>query len=142
MQLSEKHIDFIENSLKLYGVKSKALQEDLVDHISTYIENQDSNDFNELYQEALQKFGGYASFQNLQLETNRQKFAKERVVLNRLKISLGLAMVLLLVLGMLFKIMHWPYASALLTLAILIFAFLLVPVIFYAGYKTSIHKFS
>ena len=142
MQLEEEHIEFIEKNLKLYGVKSESLREDLVDHICTFIENQDSNDFDALYQGALQKFGGYASFQNLQLETNFQKFNKERVVLNRLKITLGFTMVLLLVLGMLFKIMHWPYASSFLTGAILVFAFLLLPVLFYARYKRSIHKFS
>ena len=142
MQLEEKHIEFIEKSLTLYGVKSESLREDLVDHICTFIENQDSNDFDALYQEALQKFGGYTSFQNLQLETNFQKLTKERVVLNKLKFTLGCTMVLLLVLGMLFKIMHWPYASSFLTGAILVFAFLLLPVLFYARYKRSIHKFS
>ncbi|WP_052158311.1 hypothetical protein [Lacinutrix jangbogonensis] len=146
MHLEEKHIDFIENSLKLYGVKSNELREDLVDHICTYIENQDatndSRDFNALYQEALQKFGGYASFQNLQLETNLQKFNKERVVINKLKVTLGFSMILLLVLGMLFKIMHWPYASSLLIGAILVFALLLVPTLIYSRYKKSIHQFS
>ena len=70
MILKDIHIEFIENNLKLYGVKSKDLREDLLDHICTYIETSDSQDFDSLYQEALQKFGGYTSFQNLQLETN------------------------------------------------------------------------
>lgn len=142
MQIEEKHIEFIENSLKFYGVKSKGLKEDLVDHICTYIENQDSNDFNVLYQEALHKFGGYTSFQNLQLETNYQKFNRERDVINKLQIGAGLSMVLLLVIGSLFKIMHWPYASAMLVGAILIFALGILPLIFYARYKKSIHEFS
>ena len=73
MQIEDKHVEIIENSLKFQGIKSEALKEDLVDHICTYIESQDSNDFNRLYQEALQKFGGYSSFQNLQLETNFKK---------------------------------------------------------------------
>lgn len=142
MQLEEKHIKFIEKSLTLYGVQSVSLREDLVDHICTYIENQDSNDFDTLYQEALQKFGGYASFQNLQLETNLQKYNNERVVLNKLKTTLGFTIILLLVLGMLFKIMHWPYASSLLVGAISVFAFGVLPVLFYARYKRSIYKFS
>ncbi|WP_452220614.1 hypothetical protein [Lacinutrix salivirga] len=142
MILTEQHIDFIENSLKLYGVKSKGLREDLLDHICTYMENQDSNDFNTLYQDALQKFGGYASFQNLQLETNLQKFAKERQVLNKLKVTLGGTMVLLLVFGLLFKIMHWPYASSMLVGAIVVFALGILPLLFYANYKQSIYKFS
>jgi len=142
MQIEEKHIDFIEKSLKLYGVQSESLREDLVDHICTYVESQDGNDFNALYQEALQKFGGYASFQNLQLETNMQKFNKERALLNKLKIALGFTMIALLVLGMLFKIQHWPYASAMLVGAILTFVLGVLPVLFYAKYKRSIYKFS
>ena len=142
MTLNDQHIQFIENNLKLYGVTSKDLREDLLDHICTYIESQDATDFDKLYQEALQKFGGYASFQNLQLETNLQKFTKERSVLNKLKFALGGAMVLLLVLGMLFKIMHWPYASAMLVGAILIFSFGILPVLFYGKYKRSMYKFS
>ena len=142
MQILEKHIDFIENSLKLYGVKSTALQEDLVDHICTYIENQESHDFNTLYQEALQKFGGYASFQNLQLETNFQKYAKELVMLNKLKFICGSASTLLLIICLVFKFMHWPYANALMISAFLVFALLILPIHFYTRYKNSIHKFS
>ena len=142
MQLLEKHIDFIENSLKLYGVTSTELKEDLVDHICTYIENQDSNDFNELYKQALQKFGGYASFQNLQLETNLQKFAKEIVLLNKLKFINSCIIVLLLVFGLIFKIMHWPYASILIITALAFAALVVFPIHFYTRYKKSIHKFS
>ena len=78
MKVSDKHIDFIENSLKFYGVKNITLKEDLVDHICTYIENEDSEDFDTLYQEALQKFGGYSSFQNLQLEVNKKSEIEDK----------------------------------------------------------------
>lgn len=142
MQIEDKHVDFIENSLKFYGIKSQALKEDLVDHICTYIESRDSNNFNALYQEALQKFGGYSSFQNLQLETNFQKFAKQTKIINNLIFVVGLAMVLLLVIGSLFKIMHWPFASVMLIAAILLFAFVVIPLIFYSKHKKSNHKFS
>jgi len=142
MKLSDKHIDFIENSLKFYGVKNKALKEDLVDHICTYIENEDSEDFDTLYQEALQKFGGYSSFQNLQLEANLQKFGNKVVLLNKLSFSIGYLIVLLLVLSFLFKIMHWPYANIIMIAGLLIAALVLVPIHFYNKYKKSILKYS
>ena len=142
MQLLEKHVSFIENSLTLYGIKSKDLKEDLVDHICTYIENQDSEDFNALYQKALQKFGGYANFKNLQLETNYQKFAKEIVTINKLKFSAGFMVILLLVMSLVFQMMQWPYANAWLLGAILVSALVILPIHFYARYKKSIHKFS
>ncbi|WP_179009312.1 DUF3309 domain-containing protein [Winogradskyella forsetii] len=142
MELSEKHIAFIENSLALYGVENKDLKEDLVDHICTYIENQDADDFNILYQQALQKFGGYTSFQNLQLETHHQKLAKQIITVNKLKFSAGFIVILLLVMSLVFQMMQWPYANAWLLGAILISVLIILPVHFYANYKKSIHKYS
>ena len=142
MELSDKHIAFIENSLSLYGVENKDLKEDLLDHICTYIENQESDDFNTLYQQALQKFGGYASFQNLQLETNYQKLAKQIITFNKLKFSAGFMVILLLVVSLVFQMMQWPYANAWLLGAIVIAVLVILPVHFYASYKKSIHKFS
>ncbi|WP_339623635.1 hypothetical protein [uncultured Winogradskyella sp.] len=142
MELSEKHIIFIENSLSLYGVKDEDLREDLVDHICTYIENQDSDDFNTLYQQALQKFGGYTSFQNLQLETNYQKLAKQIITVNKLKFTLGFTVIVLLVISLVFQMMQWPYANAWLLVAILISTVAILPAHLYASYKKSIHKYS
>jgi hypothetical protein len=142
MELLEKHITFIEHSLSLYGVENKNLRDDLVDHICTYIENEDSNDFNKLYQNALQKFGGYASFQNLQLETNYQKFAKQIITINKVKFSFGFMVILLLVMSLVFQMMQWPYANAWLLSAIVISVLVILPIHFYAHYKKSIFKFS
>jgi hypothetical protein len=142
MELSEKHIDFIENSLTFYGVKDKELREDLVDHICTYIENEESNDFNLLYQKALQKFGGYASFQCLQLETNYQKFAKQIITINKVKFSVGFMIIMLLVMSLVFQMMQWPYANAWLLGAILLSVLVILPIHLYSKYKISIHKFS
>jgi len=142
MILSNKQIEFIENNLKLYGVKSKDLREDLLDHMCTYIETNDSQDFDMLYNEALQKFGGYSSFQHLQLETNLQKFSKEIVTLNKLKFALSCGTTVLLAFSLLFKMMHWPYANVILIFAILVFAVVILPIHFYTRYKKSVHKFS
>lgn len=142
MILSEEQIEFIDNNLKLYGVKSVALREDLLDHICTYIENNDSKDFDVLYQEALQKFGGYASFQNLQLETNWQKYNKAIRSLNKLKFIAGAIASMLLVFSLVFKMMHWPYANMMMISAIFIFTLFALPIHFYQQYKKTTHKFS
>nr|WP_321243291.1 hypothetical protein [uncultured Psychroserpens sp.] len=142
MILTDKHITFIEDNLKLYGVKSKDLREDLLDHICTYIETNDSQDFDSLYQEALQKFGGYNSFQNLQLETNLQKFAHQAIRLKRTLHLVSTIAVLLFLTGLLFKMMHWPFANILLFIGSVIFIIIVIPTFFYDRYKSSIHKFS
>ena len=142
MIISDQQIAFIENSLKLYGITSKELREDLLDHICTYIEHHQGDDFETLYQEALQKFGGYANFQRLQLETNYQKYEKHLATFNRLKFSIGSIASLLLIVSLLFKMMHWPYANLMMILAALIFALVMIPIHFYVRYKKSIHKIS
>jgi hypothetical protein len=142
MILTDKHIEFIENNLKLYGVKSKDLREDLLDHICTYIETNESQDFDSLYQEALQKFGGYSSFQNLQLETNLQKFAQHTIRLKHALHLVSTIAVLLIMTGLLFKVMHWPYATILLFSGCVVFILVVIPTYFYDRYKSSIHNFS
>ena len=141
MILTDQHIEFIENNLNLYGLKSTDLREDLLDHICTYIETNESQDFDSLYQEALQKFGGYTSFQNLQLETNMQKFAQQIININKLKFSFGFLVILLLVMSLVFKMMQWPYANAWLLGAILVSVLVILPIHLYARYKKSILKF-
>jgi hypothetical protein len=142
MILKDQHIEFIENNLKLYGVKSKDLREDLLDHICTYIETNDTQDFDSLYQEALQKFGCYTSFQNLQLETNLQKFAQHTIRLKRALHLVSTIAVLLIMIGLLFKVMHWPFATILLFSGCVVFILVVIPTYFYDRYKSSIHKFS
>ncbi|WP_299333250.1 hypothetical protein [uncultured Psychroserpens sp.] len=142
MILSEQQIEFIEKNLILYGVESKDLREDVLDHICTYIEAKESGDFDSLYQEALQKFGGYASFQNLQRETNMQKFAREIITINKLKFSAGFIVIFLLIMSLVFQMMQWPYANIWLLGAILISILVILPIHFYSRYKKSIHKIS
>ena len=137
MNLTNQHIEYIERNLKLYGIKSHELKEDLLDHICTYIENANSDNFDKLYQEALQKFGGYSSFQNLQLETNLQKFAAKSIILKRILNGSGALSALFITVGILFKIMHWPFASILLFSGFIILILFVIPLFFYDRYKTK-----
>lgn len=142
MKLTDKHIDYINTNLSFYGVKSESLREDLLDHICTYIENQESDNFESHYQDALQKFGGYFSFQNLQLETNFQKFKSQSVLRKKFLFSTAPIAVLLILLGSFFKIMSWPFASILLLCGFLMLFILVIPLFFFDRYKSAIHKFS
>jgi hypothetical protein len=142
MELSENHIKYIETNLELYGIKSKALKEDLLDHICTYIESQSDGNFNTLYENALQKFGGYANFQNLQLETNLQKFGQKAIVLKRILHSVGALVAILITAGLMFKWLHWPFANIILLSGSMLLILIVIPVYFYDRYKSSIYKFS
>jgi hypothetical protein len=142
MIVSDQQIEYIKQSLILYGVNSKDLREDLLDHICTYIETDDSSDFDTLYQEALQKFGGYANFQNLQRESHFQKFTKALITLNKLKFTIGFTTTLLLIVSLIFKMMHWPYANVLMIGAVALFTLIILPIHYYTKYKKSIYQLS
>ena len=142
MIVSDQQIEYINQSLILYGVTSKDLRDDLLDHICTFIEANDSSDFATLYQQALQKFGGYANFQNLQRESNFQKFSKAQITLNKLKFTVGFTTTLLLIVSLIFKMMHWPYANVLLICTVALFTLITLPIHYYTKYKKSIHQLS
>jgi len=142
MELSEKHIKYIETNLKLYGIKSKDLKEDLLDHICTYIESQDEGDFSTLYENALQKFGGYANFQILQLETNLQKFGQKAIALKRILHAAGALVAIIITTGFVFKWLHWPFANIILLSGSVLLILVVIPVYFYDRYKSSVYKFS
>ncbi|MBR9913639.1 MAG: hypothetical protein GYB32_02235 [Algicola sp.] len=142
MTLSNEQVEFIENNLKLYGIESKDLRDDLTDHICSYLETSESEDFDSLYQEALQKFGGYTSFQNLQRETNIQKFSKELTGLNKVKFIMSCLATLIAASSLVFKMMHWPYANALLIGAIGFFVVVVLPVHFYYRYRKANYQYS
>ena len=140
MKLKGEHYSYIDKSLKLYGVKSEDLRQDLVDHISTYIETKDGGNFEELFQEALQKFGGYSSFQQLQLEAKMQRFSVSSLRTKAWLYSLSFLSIALVILGSLFKIMHWPGASILLVVGTSTLLFGSLPLFFFNRYQKAKHR--
>ena len=52
----------------------------------------------------------------------------------------GTASAMLISLGVLFKIMHWPYANMLCMIALLVMIFLFIPVFFFSGIRNPITK--
>lgn len=140
MDLTENHVAYIRTNLEFYGIQNEELSEDLLDHICTCIENDQSGNFEESYQSAIQKLGGYRNIKELQREANAQKFAadfvkRKKYVFGSISISL-----FLITTGVLFKIMHWPFASIILFIGFLAFLFLAVPLFFRDRYKSSIQK--
>lgn len=141
MRLTDRHIDYISTNLELYGLKNKDLKEDVLDHICMLIEHSEDTNFEQAYQTAIQKFGGYLNINRIQQETDAQLYFKSAK--NRIKLAfiIDLLTSILIVTGTLFKIMHWPYASWILFLG---FAFLIVtalPLYFYSKYKDKSLKY-
>ena len=70
------------------------------------------------------------------------KFRDEGEKKDKIVFILGLIIGIIAILGMLFKIMHWPYSSILIKLSIGSFIFVFVPVFFINGYRQAEKRFN
>lgn len=136
MILTEEQINYISTNLKFYGVANEELRGDLLDHICTHIESANHNDFDTAYQEALQKFGGYASMSKIERDTYLLVAFKNKRRRQKLMYISGFIGSSAMGWGTMFKVMHWPYASIILFSGFLIMACCFLPLFFYQRYKT------
>src|SRR5687768_13927275 len=118
--LADAQIDFIAGDIRRRGVFSESLQEDLLDHICCYIEEQpdDERPFEEIYRQALDAFGqsGLQGIQDETLYLINQPYQK---AMKKFAYITGSIASVALVCGALFKIMHWPGANLMLLIGTL-----------------------
>lgn len=138
--VTDENIEYIVTTLKFYGITDVTLKEDLTDHICTHIECYNGNDFEKAYQEAIQNLGGYASLQNMQKDVNEKKLIRTILARKRAFFLFSTFNIMLLALGMLFKLNQWPYASVLLVCGFSILIFGTIPFAFYNKYQLSKQK--
>lgn len=135
MSLTEEQIEYIATNLEFYGISSNELKEDLLDHICTHIETSNQTDFDTAYNEALHKFGGYAGMHKVDRDTYLMVTFKSNLRRQKVVYTLGFISTFTMVLGLLFKIMHWPGASIILFSGFLVLLFGYIPLYFYQRYK-------
>ncbi len=138
--LSDEQIDFIADDIRIRGVFTQSLQEDLLDHICCFIEEQDDErPFEEIYRRALDAFG-QQGLQGIQDET---LYLVNRPYLTKMKkiayLSGGLSATAL-VLGALFKVQHWPGANVMLISGTLLMTFFFIPYFFYTQFTEQTEK--
>lgn len=142
MILTEQNINYISKNLELYGLKNLNLREDLLDHICTQIENSEEDNFDKAYQTAIQQFGGYANICSIQTETNFQLYYKSTKNRNKLLYLIVFLNSILITIGVLFKIMQWPYAAKILLSGFILLIFMTLPLYFYSKYRDKLLQYS
>lgn len=140
MILSDDQVTYIEQSLTHYGVIETDLKEGLTDHICTYIENGTHTDFDMAYNEALQKFGGQFGLFTLQRQTFYAVTLKKILRRKKLQFIVGFIAAFLISTGIVFKFMHWPYATILVFTGVVVLNLGFLPLYFYNRYKSSRNK--
>lgn len=137
MELTAEQIETIRTDVYRKGVSMEGLAESLVDHICCSIEANGHSNFADAYAQALQAFGQDGIKQVQEQTTYLLTFKKEKAM-KRFMFILGYLSVCLCTTGFLFKLQHWPGASIMLVLGVLILNFGCLPLFFYDRYKRAI----
>ena len=110
MLLHDEHLDIITKRLVEDGIRDARLQSDLLDHICCYIEEQETNDFDLLLQQAFCLLAP-----NGMHEIEEERFFlfhfHKQLTMKRILFFCGFATTFLLTTGFTFKQMHWPGAN-------------------------------
>lgn len=129
--LTDTQLDFIRTDLRARGITRIELQDDLLDHVCCIIELnlEPDGDFEGYYKQVISGFY-QDELAEIEKETIQLLTFKNYYAMKNTMIRSGSFATFLLVLGLVFKFMHWPGASAMLVLSILIFSLLFLPLVF------------
>ncbi len=139
-ELTDEQIDLIADDIRIRGVFTQSLQEDLLDHICCFIEEQDDErPFEEIYRRALDAFGqkGLQGVQDETLYLINQPY--QRAMKKFAYITGAIASTMLLA-GAFFKIMHWPGANIMLIVGTVTLSMFFIPYFFYVNLKEQSEK--
>lgn len=139
--LSDQQIDFILNDIKNRGVEMEDLQLNLLDHICCIIECEleAEGDFEDFYHKTIPKFFK-KELKEIEEETKLLLTFKNYYAMKKTMIRTGIFSTIAIVLGSIFKIMHWPGAGVLLVLGIGSISLLFLPLMIILKTKDSNNK--
>lgn len=129
--LNDEQVAYILDDIKRNGIEMEDLQQNLLDHICCIIEQEHrhEDDFEEVYEQVKKRFYE-SSFKEIEEETINLLTFKNYYVMKKMMIYSGVVAVMIIMLGSVFKIMHWPGASVLFVLGMVTFSLLFLPLVF------------
>jgi hypothetical protein len=130
-QISDRQIDFILSDISARGVEMESLQQNLLDHICCIIEHdlEENGDFESFYQKTIKTFYKDALWE-IEEETIQLLTFKNYYTMKKTMIVSGTFSAAAMSIGILFKFMHWPGASALIILGIAVSSLVFLPLLF------------
>jgi hypothetical protein len=135
MELTEEHINFIREDLQKRGITIDTLLHGLVDHICCIIESDNSLNFMDAYNLAINAFGK-DELSSIQEETILQ--LNTQVNMKKTIYVLSYLVALLTSTGLLFILLHLKGGSILLVSAVAVFNFCLLPLYLIGRYKRQL----
>ncbi len=139
-EVIDNHLVRIRKDLARKGLTYAHLQDDILDHICCMVEEEldSGKDFESSYGEIMSSIGDETlpSLQHQTLLLIDKKFQK----MKKTAYILGLLGSILAIVGSVFKMMHWPGASILLTLGFVIVVLGFLPMYFILSFREQVEK--
>ena len=126
--LSDDQIDFVLDDIEKKGIVTEDVRNNILDHVCCIIENEmlDGMNFKKVYENTIAKFY-LKELSEIEEETQKLLTFKHYYAMKRtLKIS-GIISIILIILGIIFKSMHWPGAGVIIVLGLVFFSLVFIP---------------
>ena len=140
IEISEKNIDFLYSDLKERGLRKENLIIEMIDHICCIIEPEINRgiSFNNAYNKIIDSLNKDV-FEDIQHESNLSTNLKFQKMKKSMYIS-GVLGTLMMFTGMIFKTLHWPGASVIISFGSLILIMGFLPLFFYISHTEQKEK--
>lgn len=134
--LSDKQIDYILNDISSRGIEMECLQQNLLDHVCCIIEQnlKEGDDFESFYSQTIQTFYKNNLWE-IEEETKQLLTFKNYYAMKKTMLVSGTMSVLLLTMGLIFKFLHWPGASAGIVFGVGLLSLVFLPLVFVLKFK-------
>lgn len=138
--LTEKHISEITTLIKAKGVEMEELLYDLVDHVCCMIEAkmEQGKNYPSALDETMSSFGN-KGIRNIQEETT-YLLTKNILVMRKTMHIIGITSAIMLLLGSIFKIQHWPGAGVMYILGAAALCLIFMPLYLTVRIKEKVGK--
>ena len=135
-EVTDEHIDFMYSDIRARGVVTEDLQCNIIDHVCCLAEDRlnHSDNFYRFYESIIPKFCN-EKLKELQEETDLLLTSKILYQMKNLLKYTGFLSVILLLLGVVFKMTHTVGAGIVLVIGAVLFAFLFIPTTIALKYK-------
>lgn len=140
-KVTDEQIDFILDNIRANGIVIEDLQNNLLDHICCIVEDEmtEGEDFYKFYGRIVPRFFK-KELKEIEVETNNLlTFKNYYAMKNTVKIS-GTISGILILLGAIFKTMHWPGAGMMIVLGGLFFSLVFLPLMIVLKFKDEESK--
>jgi len=127
VDISEKEITKVSDDIDRLGLTYTRLKNELLDHVCCNVENymRSGLTFNEAYRKVKREIGSrrIMQVQDATLYLINQKYRR----MKRLMLVLGISTAVIIIVGTVFKMLHWPGSGILLTLGIVTLSLAFIP---------------